>query len=504
VKRKREVYVISDLHIGGVYPESPRLGARGFRICTRVRELAQFIDALAAKPAAGARVELVVNGDFIDFLAERRAPPVEWSPFLHEPAAAVAKLREIAARDRALFDALARLLAAGHELTLLLGNHDLELAIPQVRGTLAEILASERFRFLYDGEAYVIGDVLIEHGNRYDPFNVVDHDLLRRFRSLLSRRQPVPAEYAFQAPAGSRMVAEVMNPIKERYAFVDLLKPEVEATVPLLLALEPALRKKLARVIPIAVQAARHRMQEDALPSVGGDIRAEPGEAGPDVGGDMGGLQGTAAAPTRSADDARLAAALEHVLGDASEEFLAAIDDGADAESIGGDISSGSEMLAGAAGLFSLLTAGAGALESRLPALLRALRALQNDRTFDRAYEPPSEYTRAAEQLAREGGFRHIVFGHTHLARDLPLAGGGRYLNTGTWADLVQFPKEILAGPQSAVRERLRGFCEDLAQSNFERYLVFLPTYARIDVDAEGCVARAALFDYTGPESLAR
>jgi hypothetical protein len=54
------------------------------------------------------------------------------------------------------------------------------------------------------------------------------------------------------------------------------------------------------------------------------------------------------------------------------------------------------------------------------------------------------------------------------------------------------------------VRGRLRGFCEDLAQSRFERYLVFAPTFARIDVDAGGGVHRAALLDYCGPESLAR
>ena len=504
MKRKREVYVISDLHIGGAYPESASLGERGFRICTRVRELTAFIGALAAKPAAGARVELVINGDFIDFLAERRTPPLEWSPFLHDPGTAVGKLREIVARDRALFDALGRLLACGHDLTLLLGNHDVELAIPQVRGELADALASERFRFLYDGEAYVIGDALIEHGNRYDPFNVIDHDLLRKFRSLLSRRQPVPAEYAFEAPAGSWMVADVMNPIKERYSFVDLLKPEVEATVPLLLALEPGLRRKLARVIPIAAQAARHRMREAALPSVGGDIsaRADDGAAA-SIGGDMGGLGANGTPASRSGSDRVLDEALERVLGSETESFLAALDQGSPpVDTVGGDIASGAEMLQTAAGLFALLTSGAGSIESRLPALLRAVRVLQNDRTFDRTFEPPSEYTRAAEQLAREGGFRHIVFGHTHIARDLALGNEARYLNTGTWADLVQFPKDILSGPEQGVRECLRGFCEDIAQSRLAPYISFRPTYARIDVNDEGCVTRAALLDYTGPESV--
>ena len=54
----------------------------------------------------------------------------------------------------------------GGELTLLLGNHDLELSMPQVRLALAERLGSEgkRFNFIFDGEAHVRGQLLIEHG----------------------------------------------------------------------------------------------------------------------------------------------------------------------------------------------------------------------------------------------------------------------------------------------------------------------------------------------------
>ncbi|MBI3373152.1 MAG: metallophosphoesterase [Betaproteobacteria bacterium] len=503
MSRARQLYVISDLHIGGVYPESPQLGERGFRICTHARELAQFVDALAAKPAGATGVELVINGDFVDFLAERRAPPAEWSPFLTQPEAAVEKLREIVVRDRPLFDALARLLARGHDLVLVLGNHDIELAIPQVRGALADVLGSDRFRFFYDGEAYVAGDALIEHGNRYDSFNVVDHDRLRRFRSLLSRRQPIPAEYAFEAPAGSRMVAEVINPIKERYKFVDLLNPYVEATIPLLLALEPGLRSKLARVIPIAAQAARHGLRENALPSVGGDISSAPaGAAGP-VGGDMGGLDTTESPASISPHERRLDEALEKILGAEAKPFLAALEaEARPLDGTGGDIASGEEMLSSATGLLSLLLSGSGSLENRLPALLRAVRVLQNDRTFDRDFEPPSVYTRAAGQLAREGGFSHVVFGHTHLARDLPLPNGARYLNSGTWADLMEFPKDILSGQQDDVRDKLRQFCEDLANSQLGRYIVFKPTFVRLEVNGDGRVTRAAVLDYTGPESL--
>src|SRR5262249_37777826 len=148
-------------------------------------------------------------------------------------------------RDRQLFDALRTFTGRRGRLTLLLGNHDVELSFPQVRRRLFQYLDAEaltRITFIYDGEAYAVGDALIEHGNRYDGFNVIDHDRLRRVRSLQSRRQAIPPEYAFAPPPGSRLVASIMNPIKQMYPFVDLLKPETEAVVPMLLALEPEFR----------------------------------------------------------------------------------------------------------------------------------------------------------------------------------------------------------------------------------------------------------------------
>ena len=58
----------------------------------------------------------------------------------------------------------------------MLGNHDIEMSLPAVRSALAKRLEStgKKFAFIYDGEAHVRGGLLIEHGNRYDAFNVVD------------------------------------------------------------------------------------------------------------------------------------------------------------------------------------------------------------------------------------------------------------------------------------------------------------------------------------------
>ena len=103
----------------------------------------------------------------MDFLAEREETAPHWRPFTPDPARALAKLDAIVARDRPLFDALHDLVAAGHRLVVLLGNHDIELSFPIVRDRLRQVVgagAGADYLFTYDGEAYAVGDALIEHG----------------------------------------------------------------------------------------------------------------------------------------------------------------------------------------------------------------------------------------------------------------------------------------------------------------------------------------------------
>lgn len=310
----RRLYVVSDIHLGGAYPDSGNPEDRGFRISTRVPSLTSFINILADKAVEKPRIELVINGDFIDFLAERDDDG--WIPFTNDPDTAADKLETIVRRDQPVFDALARLLRNGHALTILLGNHDIELALPEVRrrfSSLLEIKSTDSFQFIFDGEAYTVGDALIEHGNRYDKFNVVDHDALRRLRSLQSRNQSA-GQYEFKAPAGSHIVAEVMNPIKNSYPFIDLLKPETGAAVPILLALEPGTRKIVGRIASFALEALRHRTVAPAMPGFGGDISASTEEFGA-FGGDISSID-------NDEDSDPLEEILKENLGDDADSFL--------------------------------------------------------------------------------------------------------------------------------------------------------------------------------------
>lgn len=473
-----QVFVISDLHLGG---REGAQGGRGFQMMTHPKRLAEFIDAI--QPSSSTTKELVIAGDFVDFLAQETQTPGVWTPIIKDPVSAAAHLEQIAQRSSfsVVFEALAAFLARKHRLTIMLGNHDVELSYPHVRSTLAKALKKEPghdFSFIYDGEAYSLGDALIEHGNRYDPFNVVDHDKLRRVRSLQSRGQEQSREDVFPAPAGSQMVAAVMNPIKSKYAFVDLLKPENESVIPILLALEPDYTDRITQVARILLPATRHGLKEDDLPVLLSDASAEGGATPLDR-------------------EQPLEATLAGAMGMAeAKRFLAAIPEARrtqDAEVTVSDASAFSAVKQ-LASLVRIAQEDEGQLESRLPALRRALRVLQSDRSFERGHETDAKYLKAAKAISARGRFRYVLFGHTHLAREIPHEHGV-YLNTGTWADLMRVPQSVLSHDDGVAMAALRRFVKDITENRLGEYVTFMPTYARLDFDSNGRVLEGHVLD---------
>lgn len=503
----RTVFIISDLHLGGVYGQVASTNSRGFRICTQVKALAEFVNGLAQSPSDGPKIELVINGDMVDFLAERETAPPYWTPFTSNAETACAKLQAIASRDQPFFDALRNLLNRNHRLTILLGNHDIELALPAVRRKLREILGVQGqhdYELICNGEGYIVGEALVEHGNRYDAWNVVNYDGLRRISSLQSRNQPIPEQYAFDAPAGSKMVAWVINLIKQDYKFIDLLKPETDVAIPALLALEPGYRQILATVAKLANQARQHQMEkgQPALPSIGGDISSDLDAAAAVIGSDIStftseGMAGSTAEPARDGE-AVLREILKTRMGTHGPAFLEALAPaGVQSADIGSDIST-ADVVDRTLGLARLLFSRADQdVGRRLPALLQALRALQPDRSFDRDCETDQAYEDAANDLVN-GGFRYVIFGHTHLAKRIALKKPGcHYLNSGTWADLMQLPPEIISGSADAALAKLQQLAQSLATGLLDQWIVFRPTYVRLDFDAGEKILNAELCDYS-------
>ncbi len=502
----RQVFIISDLHLGGAASADGK--GRGFRMCTQGPVLAAFIDELTRREPRPVRTELVINGDFVDFLAEGDENGA-WSPFTADPAAAAAKLREIVGREAAVFSALARFLTRGHRMTILLGNHDVELSFPLVRAALFQLLdpaGSGDLHFIYDGEAYVVGDALIEHGNRYDGFNVVDHNHLREVRSLQSRRQPVNPG-VFSPPPGSQLVVQVMNPIKKDYPFVDLLKPETEAVLPILLALEPGYRRHVLRLLELGTAAAGARPEgsvvfrgEAATTHVSDAVRGGAlAVEGLVLGEEIALRQALGKVMTTVEADVFLQSlprAEEEVLrGDLTRAAVM------EANTMRGGVLEHLPRVAAALGFLRLLLfSGTADVERRLPSLLSALRVLKGNHTFDRTVETGAAYLNAARERVG-AGFRYVIFGHTHLAKKVSLGAGldGKersYLNSGTWADLVMLPPALFDPSEEQALAFLRGWIQKLPRP--DQFITFQPTYIRLDVSAAdpGLIERAELCDF--------
>lgn len=507
----RILHVISDLHLGGLYGRGP--GDRGFRMCTQVGSLQRYVEHItAAERPAGRGLELVINGDFIDFLAEGTAGG--WKPVIFSPSEAVAKLDAIVRRDQGFFDALGKLLAAGHALTVLLGNHDVELAYPAVEAAIRRhlgVTAASAFTFIRDGEPYVVGDALIEHGNRHDGFNRIDHRALTEACAMQARGESTE-DGPFQAPPGSRLVAFVMNPIKAQYPFVDLLKPETGSVLPILAALAPSVRWKIPQVLWLKAQASLRR--DVAARAGAGDDDDDGGFRGADIAageqgdGDEGPVRRAGRGRRRKSahereEDALRALLVESMGAAGAETFLrelAAADppaaasggQGNESEDEDGSPMRGRDIASPSGHILRLLASvDPRGLKARLPALLDALRIVQKDASFDVGVETEEDYQKAAQAHA-DRGHRHVVFGHTHLAKCLPLEGGATYLNTGTWADLIAFPKEILLPDATQAQAELWSFVDDLENGQLQKHIRFQPTYARLDLGGEK-VARADL-----------
>jgi hypothetical protein len=97
-----------------------------------------------------------------------------WTPFTADAHTTCAKSQAIADRDRTFFLALRDFLDAGCRLVILTGNHDIELELPAVRRKLRVVIGvtpGHDYEFIGAGEVYLVGDALIEHGNRYDEWN---------------------------------------------------------------------------------------------------------------------------------------------------------------------------------------------------------------------------------------------------------------------------------------------------------------------------------------------
>jgi UDP-2,3-diacylglucosamine pyrophosphatase LpxH len=432
--------VISDLHLGG---EAPRM-------MNHPDELARFITQLPTRLNRDEKLELVINGDFVDFLAV--LPDTRWS----EAAADDAK-RKIEATVRGFFEPVFRALAthvsAGHRLTILIGNHDIELVLPSTQAALLKTLEAHPHQILFvdDGRAYRIGGLLIEHGNRYDGANFNDWTGLRALASACSRNEQ-PPEFP-ETSAGSIIVEQVVNIVKPRYPFIDLLQPQGEVVAYLLVAFEPSLKydwRKLGHVL------RGRRREQIARPTDVENVAAVPLQNDPEFAAAFPDLP-----PLQPTDENVSVSDWLRLFAKPSKESLAEI--------IRNDQSIS---------------------QKRLGQIQLALSRMSTDEEFAAPNGPVGAYGASAFKMIG-GDIEIVTMGHTHLARNIgDEEERAQYINTGTWADIIRLPAAVLE--QSAQgREQLGQYLRRLVRDGDVR--AFYPTYADISIDADGHVVAARL-----------
>ena len=194
-KSDADIIVVSDLHMGrGTNFETGRY--HNLEAFFYDEDFASFCRYLCDDARArSSRFTLVLNGDVFDLV--RIDPDVEAADSEIErrygaastPENAPRVMRQILEGHPLFVGALAQVLAQGHVVVILAGNHDIETQWPPVREVIRDAIAEAleknaaqrnaidglRFRSWFHYEA---GRVWIEHGCQYDPANSF-HYLLR-------------------------------------------------------------------------------------------------------------------------------------------------------------------------------------------------------------------------------------------------------------------------------------------------------------------------------------
>lgn len=389
--------IVSDLHLGNGGPYD-------------VFEGGTALPALLDHLSGNSRLHVLVNGDAVDFLMNDDPLELDTQRALQQAQAIVSY-----AASASVLKAFGRVLERGGLVTIRMGNHDVELFLPEVQAVFRRALGqpdeiAQKLVFANGDEPQILEvggtRVLVTHGEQNDDWNRVDYAKLRS-------DQP---KYKY-AP-GSILVKKILNPgvSDAGMRFLSLLKPDFQGAALTALAVDPSAAKNAWQKASLSMLWQLYRRAD--MPFTFAEETPEEPDLGLDKRLEAAGL-----------DQAELDA-LEAEVGDSALVSFGVSD--------------------------SLRTAmvklGKGAL-SYYARMQKKLAGPEADDYF--LLDPAEDEWTEAQRLSDKFSAKAIIIGHSHAAR-FRHDSGLLYANSGTWIGLMKLPS------QQAPDEEWTSFLEEL------------------------------------------
>ena len=208
---KKVKVVLSDLHLGkGRLLEKG--GLNSLEEFYFGEKLVEFIDYYSTGTYRDYEVEIIINGDFLNFLQCDYKGHI-LTVITEQVTLEI--LKEIVKGHKAVFDALKEFASKpGNSVTYVVGNHDQGMLWPACRAYLNSVIGTS---IRYKNIVYYFDGVHIEHGHMHEAANRMDPKKFFLKKDLV---EPI-----LNLPFGSHFFLEVVLKIKQKYPHVDKIRP---------------------------------------------------------------------------------------------------------------------------------------------------------------------------------------------------------------------------------------------------------------------------------------
>lgn len=210
-KRKKIKLVVSDLHIGkGRILESGAVNS--LEEFYYAEKFVEFLDYYTSGDYHFYDIELILNGDILNLLQ------VDFSEHyltVITENVSIEKLKTIVDGHPRVFEKLRNFAShEGNSITYIVGNHDQGMLWPGAREYLNKVLNTA---VRYKNIVYYFDGVHIEHGHMHEAANRLDP---KKF--FLKKNLPEPI---LNLPFGSHFFIEFVLKIKQKYPYIDKIRP---------------------------------------------------------------------------------------------------------------------------------------------------------------------------------------------------------------------------------------------------------------------------------------